>query len=171
MRDTAERVAALENETSAQTFRGELYRPDGVGTWVYVTVPFDVREVFGSRGQFRVRGTVNGAEFRSSLMPHGDGSHYLVVGAELREAAGAGVGDTVEVRLEPDPDERVMDVPEDLHEALSANTDAAAFWAGLAYSYRKEYVAWVEGAKREETRKARVAKAVDMLAERKKLKS
>ncbi|WP_123041725.1 YdeI/OmpD-associated family protein [Cohnella candidum] len=160
----------MSDASAMKTFKGELFRPDGIGTWVYVTVPFPAEEAFGKRGQIRVRGTVNGAAFRSSLMPFGNGAHYLVVGAELREAAGAGVGDTVEVRLEPDPEERVMDAPEDMHEAISANEEAAAYWAGLAYSYRKEYVTWVESAKREETRRSRIGKAVMMLAERKKLK-
>jgi hypothetical protein len=151
-------------------FTAELYRPDGVGTWVYLTVPFDAGETFGSRGQIRVRGTVNGAAFRSSLMPHGNGKHYLVVGAELRAEAAADVGDPVQVKIELDPEERVMDAPEDLHGALSTNAAAASFWAGLAYSRRKEYITWIEDAKRVETRKSRVSKTVLMLAEGKKLK-
>ena len=154
----------------ARSFRGELFRPDGVGTWVYVNVPFDAAEAFGARGQIRVKGTVNGAGFRSSLMPHGDGRHYLVVGAELRAAAGASVGDTVEVRLEPDAEERRIDAPDDLRLAIAGSGAAQAYWDGLAYTYRKAYVDWIEQAKRAETRAARIAKAAAMLAEERKLK-
>jgi len=33
----------------------------------------------------------------------------------------------------------------------------------VAYTHRKEYVRWIEEAKREETRAARVVKTIDML--------
>jgi hypothetical protein len=155
---------------SGHSFAGPLVRPEGTGTWVYVDVPFDAAAVFGSRGQIRVRGTVGGAAFRSSLMPRGDGTHYLVVGAELRQSVGAGVGDTVDVQVEPDPEERVMDAPEDLHEALAVHAEAASYWAGLSYSARKEYVIWITGAKRTETRSSRVSKAMALLAQGRKLK-
>ncbi|MEQ4484751.1 YdeI/OmpD-associated family protein [Cohnella silvisoli] len=155
----------------SRTFKGPLLRPPGVGTWIYVDVPFDAESIFGSKGQVRVRGTVNGAVFRSTLMPRGDGTHYLVVGGELREAAGVSVGDEVMVNLSADTDERIVEAPDDLQAELAVHEAANRFWAALAYSYRKEYVNWIEDAKREATWHSRIAKAVQMLAEGKKLKS
>ncbi|WP_169732317.1 YdeI/OmpD-associated family protein [Cohnella thermotolerans] len=152
-------------------FEGPLLRPPGIGTWVYVNVPFDAAAAFGGKGQLRVRGTVNGATFRSSLLPHGDGTHYLVVGSVLRAAAGAEVGDVVRVALEADTEERTVDVPEDLLAALEERPEALDFFTGLAYSYRKEYVNWIESAKREQTRRSRIAQAVERLAEGRKLRS
>jgi hypothetical protein len=96
-----------ENEW-VRRFSAQLQRPDGVGTWTYVNVPFDAQTAFGARGQIHVRGTVNGAAFRSSLMPQGDGRHYLVVGAELRTKAGVVLGDSVDVEVRPDTEERVV---------------------------------------------------------------
>lgn len=151
-------------------FEGALLRPPGVGTWVYVDVPFDAAEAYGAKGQIRVRGTVNGAAFRSSLLPHGNGRHYLVVGGPLRCAAGAEVGDVVRVAIEPDTEERTIEVPPDLQEALEARPEALDFFAGLAYTYRKEYVDWIESAKREQTRASRVSQAVGRLAEGRKLR-
>lgn len=46
---------------------------------------------------------------------------------------------------------------------LKKNKDARAFFDKLAYSHRREYVRWIEEAKRAETRTARVAKAIEML--------
>ncbi|MCC3375591.1 YdeI/OmpD-associated family protein [Cohnella sp. REN36] len=153
-------------------FEGKLVRPTGVGTWTYVNVPFDVEEAFGAKGQVRVRGTVNGAEFRSSLRPHGDGTHYLVVGGELREMAGVtGAGDAVQVALEKDTEERTVETPADLLAALAERPEALAFYEGLAYSGRKEYVAWIESAKRAETRRSRIDASVVRLSEGRKLKS
>ncbi|MCO5168114.1 MAG: YdeI/OmpD-associated family protein [Planctomycetes bacterium] len=56
-------------------------------------------------------------------------------------------------------------VPDDLAAAIAGSTAAAAAWAALSASCRREYVAWVEEAKRPATRQARIAKAVDMIPE------
>jgi len=40
---------------------------------------------------------------------------------------------------------------------------AKTFFDKLAYSHQKEYVHWIEEAKRPETRAARIAKTLDML--------
>jgi hypothetical protein len=72
--------------------------------------PFDVAEVFGSRGRVPVKGTVNGAPYRSSLMNMGEG-HIMVINAELRAAAKCKAGDIVEVVMERDDAERTVEVP------------------------------------------------------------
>jgi uncharacterized protein YdeI (YjbR/CyaY-like superfamily) len=40
-----------------------------------------------------------------------------------------------------------------------------AFFDSLSYSHRREYVQWIEEAKKKETRDRRIAKAVEMLGE------
>jgi uncharacterized protein YdeI (YjbR/CyaY-like superfamily) len=52
---------------------------------------------------------------------------------------------------------RTTALPKDLALALESNPAARSFFAGLAPSYRKLYVAWVEDAKRPQTRQRRVA--------------
>jgi hypothetical protein len=54
-------------------------------------------------------------------------------------------------------------VPEDLKRAFSKNKKALAFYESLSYTNRKEYVIWIVSAKREETRKDRVEKAIGKL--------
>lgn len=36
-------------------FEATLFRPEGVGTWTYLNVPFDVEAEFGTKGQVRVK--------------------------------------------------------------------------------------------------------------------
>ena len=151
-------------------FTAKLVRPEGSGTWTYLTVPLDVEEVFGERGRVAVRGTIDGQPFRGSLMPHGDGRHFVVVNKSLRTAIGKEAGDTVRVQLEIDDQPRVLDLPTELSAALAAHEAALAEFDQLSYSHRKEFVDWIEGAKKPETRDRRALKAVEMVSAGKSLK-
>lgn len=62
-----------------------------------------------------------------------------------------------------DPKTKTVRVPDDLAAAFKKNAKAKALYAALAYTNRKEYVLWVVGAKREETRAARVKGTIEKL--------
>jgi hypothetical protein len=57
-------------------------------------------------------------------------------------------------------------VPPDLAAALAEDPALRAYFDGLAYTHRKEYIVWILSAKRAETRVGRVVKAVMMLREK-----
>lgn len=44
-------------------FEAKLHRPEGKGTWTYVTVPFNVEVTFGTRGRVPVCGQIDGQIF------------------------------------------------------------------------------------------------------------
>ena len=117
-------------------FRAKLARFEGIGTWTYVKIPFDVEKHFGKGGQVKVKGTVNGADFRSSLMPDGDGQHFLVVPKSIRDRAKVKVGDRVTVVVESDAGPRFIEAPPDLAKALGKNKTAKAVWDEFAYSHK-----------------------------------
>ena len=146
-----------------QKFTARLQRVQGTGTWTYLTVPFRVEEVFGTRSRVAVKGTVEGEQFRGSLMPHGDGKHFLVVNKEIRKAIGKEAGEKVRVRLERDTAPRLVEVPRDFQRALNKHKPARTAFDRLSYSHRKEYVVWIEGAKKAETKNRRIAKAIEKL--------
>ena len=75
---------------------------------------------------------------------------------------------TVRKKVAPKPKAKAeIVVPEDFSAALSA--EARSFFDELAPSYRREYLEWVTGAKRAETRTKRIAQAAEWLAEEKKM--
>jgi len=152
---------AQPQKSSVQKFRIKLQGMEGMETAMFC-VPFDVQEAFGTRARVPVRGTINGVPYRRSIMNMGAG-HMMVVNRELREAAGVKAGDTVDVVMQQDTAPRVVEVPPDFKKALAQSKKARELFDGLSYTHQKEYVRWITGAKREETRNRRIERAVEML--------
>ncbi|QGQ97823.1 DUF1905 domain-containing protein [Paenibacillus psychroresistens] len=148
-----------------QRFKAHLVKPDTVGAWTYLTVPFKADEVFASKARIPVKGTISGVPYLGSLLPHGDGRHYMVVNKDLRESCGASNGDQVEVTMQFDEDKRTNEIPLDLEAALAKSVQIKTIFSELAYSHQKEYIEWIISAKKAETRTARIEKALLMIAE------
>ena len=148
-------------------FEAVIEAGDGDGS-VFVVLPFSVPEVYGKRGQVPVQATFDGYPYQGSVTPLGDGHHALHVLKQIRKAVGKTVGDTVRVTLARDVAERKMEAPADLAERLATEPQAAAYFAKLAYTHQREYVRWLEGAKKPETRTRRLGEIVEMLAQGRK---
>ena len=130
----------------------------------YVVVPFDVEAAFGSKRP-PVRATFDGVAYRGRLVRMGTPDHILIVRSDIREQIGKGAGDRVAVTVALDDQPRTVAVPDDLARALAEAGTREAFDA-LAYTPRKELVAWVEAARRPETRGRRVVEAVERVLAR-----
>lgn len=137
-------------------FTVTLHREGATG--VAMVLPIDVRAVFG-RHRPPVRVRINGYEWRSTPARYGDDS-FIVVNRAAQAGAGVGVGDEVEVDLELDTEPRTVAVPDDLAVALAAR-DADASFDAMSFSHRREYVEWIEEAKRAETRRRRIDQTVE----------
>jgi hypothetical protein len=127
-----------------------------------IEVPDDVVAALGSGGRPPVKVTVGGHSYRTTVARMG-GRFLVPLSAEHRTAAGVAAGDQVDVDIEPDTTPREVEVSADLTEALARDDTARAAFDGLSYTHRKEWVRWVEEAKKADTRATRLAKTVEAL--------
>lgn len=142
------------------TFQGTIEAGSGGGA--FVRVPFDVEEAFGKK-RVKIKASIDTEIYRGLLVRMGGPFHMLLILKSIREKLGKDVGQTVAVVLEEDTDPREVVVPEDLDAALQQVSRAQSFFSSLSYTHKKEYVAWINEAKRAETRAMRIQKTITML--------
>lgn len=102
------------------------------GSKARVPVPFDPDEVWGTKREHHVGGTIAGVRVRGSIRKD-DGCWSFSVSLCGRPMA---AGDVVDVVISPEGPQR-WDLEPDLRAALEASPDAGAFFDSLAQFYRK----------------------------------
>jgi hypothetical protein len=112
-----------------QRFTAKLLGRGPNTAWIFLPVPFNVAEVFGSKARVAVRGTLNGAPFRNSLLPNGDGTHSMPVNKELMASAKTSVGETVTVVM-------AVDKERSLEPSLRRTTSGVLFPNRVQQSWR-----------------------------------
>ncbi len=135
---------------------------DAGGGGAYVLFPHDVEKEFGTRGQVPVKVTFNDAPYTGTMVKYGHPQHMLPLLKAIREQIGKGPGDAVDVVLWKDDEVRTVEIPAAFKSLLRKEGLLAGF-EKLSYTHRKEYCRWITEAKKEETRQARIAKAIAML--------
>jgi hypothetical protein len=129
----------------------------------FVSIPFNVEEEYGKRGQVKVKVLFDKYPYRGVLANMGTGCHILGVRKDIRQAIGKQVGDSVLVELEQDNEERIVEAPDDLKMLLGKNKAAQKFFDSLSFTNRKEYAVWISSAKKEETRVKRLEQTLEKL--------
>jgi hypothetical protein len=131
----------------------------------FVIVPAAVAAAAGLKYGARVRGTVDGTPYRSSLMKY-SGVFHLGIHKATLAAAGAKGGDRITLTIELDDQPLPTDVvPPDLSKAL-ARAGARAAWSQLSPAHKREHVKHVIDAKKPETRARRIAATIEALTRR-----
>ncbi|KAA8888548.1 DUF1905 domain-containing protein [Nocardia colli] len=125
-------------------------------------IPPEVVAALGEGARPPVTITLNGHTWKSrvALMR---GRYLLGLSHANRQAAGVEIGEEVEVELELDTQPRVIVEPPDFARALDDDPVARAAYDQLAYSRKREHVHAIESAKKPETRRRRIEKAIATL--------
>lgn len=138
------------------------------GTRALIMIPFNPNDVWGVKHRHYITGSVNGCRVRGPLDSNGM-QFFLPLGAAWRRDNNLDAGAEVDVVLSPEGPQSERLSP-DVSSALDAEPEAKAFFDALATFYRKNYIRWIESAKRPETRSARIVEMVKLLQAGKKQK-
>jgi uncharacterized protein YdeI (YjbR/CyaY-like superfamily) len=106
---------------------------------------------------------IEGVPYRGLLVRMGTEYHLLIILKSIREQIGKTFGDEVRITVELDTEERVIEVPAELKKLFRTEKEAKTAFEKLSYTHRREYVMWINEAKRDETRQNRIVKTIEML--------
>lgn len=142
------------------TFTATIQNAGGGGA--FVEIPFDAEKAFGSKKP-KVKAMIEGVPYRGLLVRMGSEHHLLLILKFIREQIGKTFGDEIKVSVELDVEERVATVPAELKRIFKSNKEAKSAFEKLSYSDQKEYVQWINEAKKAETRQSRIVKTLALL--------
>lgn len=146
------------------TFPAIIQNAGGGGA--FVEIPFDVEKAFGSKRP-KVKAMIGGIPYRGTLVRMGSECHILIILKGIREQVGKTFGDEIKITVEADTQPREIELPKELLKELKKDKDAKSVFDKLSYTHQKEYVTWINEAKKEETRLNRIMKTVEMLNQKK----
>jgi hypothetical protein len=115
-------------------------------------IPDKVVDALGAGRRPKVAATVGDYTWRSSIARMGD-SFWLGMSKDNRAGAGVGAGQVLDLAIVVDDAPRTVELPTELASVAEA-------WAGLSYSNQRRIAESITGAKKPETRAARVEKAL-----------
>jgi uncharacterized protein YdeI (YjbR/CyaY-like superfamily) len=147
----------------AKSFQATLVRMKSRLNWIIIHIPFDVAKLWGSRGQFRVKGEINGFAFRTSLFPTGQGGHILLVNKKMQEGGRVVAGAVAHFQIEPDMEKRVVTIPVELNRVLAEDRALRPWFDQLNHSARNDIAKWVSEPKSPETRVRRAEQMAERL--------
>jgi len=96
--------------------------------------------------------------------------HMMAVNAQLRAGGNCKGGDTVDVVMELDEEERKVVLPASLKKIIASDPRTKESWSKLSFTHQKEWMRAIEDAKRPETKEKRVAAMMDALRENQRKK-
>jgi len=145
---------------SKHSFNATLEKNDRGTT--QLVVPPAIYAALGGKGRIEVKGTIDGTELATAIVPRG-GIHFILINKAFQDAAGVAAGSRVAVTLSPASGEREEEMPPDLAAALAKSAKAKKAFDALSAFRRRELVKSIASAKKEETRKRRLAEAIETL--------
>lgn len=137
-----------------------------LGVNPYVSVPAAVIKMLAAkrpgRGPIPVRGSLNGAPFRQTLVKYA-GAWRLYLNGPMLKAAHLAVGDRAEVTLDHDPEPRTVPMVREFARALAAAPAAKAVFKALPPSRQKEILRYLANLRTPEARNRNVARMIAAL--------
>ena len=147
-------------------FQAKLHCPatPSNASWAFAVLPKPASDKLPTRAMVSVEGTLAGHPFQTTLLPDGQGGHWLKVEAPILQASHVAVGESITFDIAPATTEPEPEVPPDLQQALADIPEARATWDDITPLARRDWIFWITSGKKAETRSKRIHTACDMLA-------
>ena len=149
--------------SAQRTFRGVLEHDGTRLNWTIVRVPFDPVRAWPKRERLRVRGSINGFEFRTSLFHSERLGYLLLVNKTMQRGSGVSLGGRADIELEPDLEHRYLSMPLELEKLLRQDSSLRKWHNQLSPSIRKWFYDWIAQSKNAQTRTERAELAVERM--------
>lgn len=147
-----------------RSFEAQLEQLSSRLNWVIARLPFDAKAAWGQGGRVKVKGTINGFSFRTSLFPAPRiGGHFLLINKRMQAGAQATLGRRARFTLELDLEARRVETPPELARELKQDAALRRWYSGLNYSTQKYLAGWIAEAKQAATRERRAAQMAERL--------
>jgi uncharacterized protein YdeI (YjbR/CyaY-like superfamily) len=148
---------------AAKRFEARLERLRSGLNWIAIRVPFDAAKIWGTRGQIKVKGEINGFGYRTSLFPTREGWHFLLVNKKMQKEARAVEGSVARFQMELDREERTVTIPAELKRLLSEERSLRRWHDELNHSARNDIAKWITEPKSAEARDRRAEQIAERL--------
>lgn len=146
-----------------------IIQQNGEMNAAFVEFPFSTIELFDKKGQVKIKALFDDkVEYRGSLVKMKSDCHILGLTQEIRKQLNKTFGDNVSVSLIEDKEERTVEIADDISSIFNENQEAKILFDKMSYTHRKEYIRWIEEAKKPETRENRKIKMIQMILNGKK---
>lgn len=133
----------------------------GTGNKSGIDVPSEVITQLNAGKRPAVEVDVNGYRYRNTVGVMG-GRYLVSISAAVREQTGLQAGDPITVTLTVATTPRDVQVPDDFAVALATQPAARAFFERLSNSLQRYHIDNINAAKADDTRKRRIANAVEL---------
>jgi uncharacterized protein YdeI (YjbR/CyaY-like superfamily) len=150
-------------KSATKSFTAILERENSGLGWTIIRIPFDAAKAWKMRGRVKVRGEINGFEFRTTLFSDGKGGHTLLVNKKMQTGAAAVAGMSAKFRLEPDTAAREVNVPPELKKFLAEDRALRDWFGKMSFSIRKFLSEQIADVKNPEIRRRRAEQTAELL--------
>ncbi len=140
----------------AKKYEYETILIKGTVLGLFAEFPFESAKEFGTRKAIRVKATIDGKMFRLSLLPHGNGTHWLQLKKEIYDSIGKTEGDSVHIVVEKDENPPEIIVPEYLQWLLENEPEKMKSFEKLTWSAKKFWIDYVNQPKNEDSKVERI---------------
>jgi uncharacterized protein YdeI (YjbR/CyaY-like superfamily) len=133
--------------------------------WTIIWIPFDVAKLWGSRGHLRVKGQINGFQFRTALLPTRARRHFMIVNKHMQKGAKVSPGMEARFQIEADTEKRAVPAAPELEKLVRSSRQLHKFYRSLSPSTRVDMSRFVAAAKQPATRLRRAERMAERLME------